>query len=137
MFLDDVKESIELAKTQRSNPSESIAVVISMILDRLSETAKRPVYDPNALFEDDFFYQMRDEIRNCIRTELEEFLKETGESERTLQSSVIDRLRYAEIFDHHFWNDCDPFWNNPYCGRYGATPGEDVIIKVFDYCTHK
>lgn len=39
-----------------------------------------------------------------------------------------DGGQWKDLLDHHYWNDCDPWWHGG--GRYGATPGEDVMIKL-------
>jgi len=136
-----IKESITIAKQSGRNPSESIDVVLSMILNKLSGDAKPSACNPNARYQDDFFCQIRENISDCIRAELEAFLRETGGSAKPLRCSSLFGRRNEEhfelLFDHHFWNDCDPYWKDPHCGVYGATPGEDVIIKVFGYCCSK
>lgn len=35
-----------------------------------------------------------------------------------------------ELLDHHYWNDCAPWWDSASFGRYGASPGEDILIKL-------
>lgn len=37
---------------------------------------------------------------------------------------------WKELLDHHYWNDCAPWWRGGTGGRYGATPGEDILIKL-------
>lgn len=35
-----------------------------------------------------------------------------------------------ELLDFHYWNDCAPWWRGAAGGRYGSTPGEDILIKL-------
>ena len=69
------------------------------------------------------------------RNEIEEKLEEMHDCIRCHQSP-LGKMRWSswntkEILDHHFWNDCDAFWCHKGKGRYGTTPGEDVLIKLY------
>lgn len=66
------------------------------------------------------------------RNEIEEKLEEMYDCIRRHRNPLV-RARWGgkEILDHHFWNDCDAFWCAKGKGRYGDTPGEDVLIKLY------
>lgn len=37
---------------------------------------------------------------------------------------------YSQILDQNYWTDCAPWWKVGNGGRYGANPGEDILIKL-------
>ena len=119
-----ILEQLRSGKQACSIELEECIGVILYAMDR-----KRLEIQKESLCDWLFWHKDSEWFMNDVRKKLTEVFPGNGSG--IYPGSIFESQKYIRtILDHHYWNDCDPFWYQEGKGRYGNSPGEDILLKL-------
>ena len=128
-----ILERLRSGKQACSKELEECIGVILYAMDR-----KRLELHKERLCDWLFWHKDSEWFMKDVREKLTEVLSRNGSGISC--GGLFELQKYKQtILDHHYWNDCDPFWYQEGKGRYGSSPGEDILLKLIEkvYIGHR